>query len=61
MNGSPALAPRRVAIYARVSTFDKGQNPETQLRELRRYAEARGLAVAHELIDICLLYTSRCV
>lgn len=52
MNGRPALAPRRVAIYARVSTFDKGQNPETQLRELRRYAEARGLAVAHELIDI---------
>jgi DNA invertase Pin-like site-specific DNA recombinase len=28
------------AIYARVSTFD--QEPENQLQELRRYAEARG-------------------
>jgi DNA invertase Pin-like site-specific DNA recombinase len=25
----------RVAIYARVSTDDKGQDPENQLRELR--------------------------
>jgi DNA invertase Pin-like site-specific DNA recombinase len=30
----------RAAIYARVSTFD--QEPENQLQELRRYAEARG-------------------
>src|SRR4030095_15631645 len=30
----------RAAVYARVSTFD--QEPENQLRELRRYAEARG-------------------
>ena len=30
----------RAAIYARVSTLD--QEPENQLRELRRYAEARG-------------------
>src|SRR6266699_549321 len=29
----------RAAIYARVSTFD--QEPENQLQELRRYAEAR--------------------
>ena len=29
----------RAAIYARVSTFD--QEPENQLRELRRYCEAR--------------------
>jgi DNA invertase Pin-like site-specific DNA recombinase len=52
MNGKDGSNRRRVAIYARVSTFDKGQNPETQLRELRRYAEARGLEVAHELVDI---------
>jgi DNA invertase Pin-like site-specific DNA recombinase len=52
MNGKDDSNRRRVAIYARVSTFDKGQNPETQLRELRRYAEARGLEVAHELVDI---------
>jgi len=30
----------RSAIYARVSTFD--QEPENQLAEIRRYAEARG-------------------
>ena len=30
----------RAAIYARVSTVD--QEPENQLRELRRYIEARG-------------------
>jgi DNA invertase Pin-like site-specific DNA recombinase len=30
----------RCALYARVSTFD--QEPENQLRELRRYVEARG-------------------
>lgn len=30
----------KTAIYARVSTFD--QEPENQLRELRRYCEARG-------------------
>jgi DNA invertase Pin-like site-specific DNA recombinase len=33
-------APRRAAVYARVSTFD--QEPENQLAELRRYVEARG-------------------
>lgn len=30
----------RVAIYARVSTNDKGQDPENQLRELRAWCEA---------------------
>jgi len=30
---------KRVAIYARVSTFEKGQDPETQLRQLRDYVE----------------------
>lgn len=32
----------RVAFYARVSTDDKEQNPETQLHALRRYCLARG-------------------
>lgn len=32
----------RVAIYARVSTIDKGQDTENQLVELRRYAAVRG-------------------
>ena len=30
---------KRAAIYARVSTVDRGQDPETQLRQLREYAE----------------------
>lgn len=52
MNSKDDSNRRRVAIYARVSTLDKGQNPETQLRELRRYAEARDFRVVHELVDI---------
>jgi DNA invertase Pin-like site-specific DNA recombinase len=32
----------RAALYARVSTNDKGQDPEMQLRELREFAERRG-------------------
>lgn len=32
----------RVALYGRVSTIDKEQNVELQLRDLRRYVEARG-------------------
>src|SRR4051812_31801326 len=38
----------KAAIYARVSTFD--QEPENQLRENRRYAEARGWT-AVEYVD----------
>jgi DNA invertase Pin-like site-specific DNA recombinase len=44
----PPLARQRVAIYARVSTFD--QEPENQLQELRRYVRARGWT-AVELVD----------
>src|SRR5438105_558657 len=38
----------KAAIYARVSTFD--QEPENQLQELRRFAEARGWT-AVEYVD----------
>ena len=38
----------RVAIYARVSTFD--QEPENQLAELRQYVTARGWT-AVEYVD----------
>ena len=41
----------RVAIYARVSTANNGQDPTMQLRELREYAERRGWAVAGEFVD----------
>jgi DNA invertase Pin-like site-specific DNA recombinase len=41
----------RAAIYARVSTTDKGQSPEMQLRDLHQFAEARGWQVAGEYVD----------
>ena len=44
-------ATRRAALYARVSTDDRGQDPETQLRLLREYADRRGFAVAAEFVD----------
>ncbi len=42
---------KRVAIYARVSTFDKGQDPETQLLQIREYAGRRGFDLAVEYVD----------
>lgn len=42
----------RVAIYARVSTADKGQNPEVQLMPLREYCQARGWSIVDEYVDI---------
>ena len=41
----------RVAIYARVSTVNHGQDVSLQTRELRQFAEARGWHVAGEYID----------
>jgi DNA invertase Pin-like site-specific DNA recombinase len=43
--------PLRTAIYARVSTDDKGQDPENQLRELRAWALAKGYPVIEEYVD----------
>jgi DNA invertase Pin-like site-specific DNA recombinase len=40
-----------VAIYARVSTDDKGQDPENQLRELRQWCISAGHTIAHEYVD----------
>lgn len=42
----------KTALYARVSTSDKGQDPEMQLRELREYCERRGWQIAGEYVDI---------
>lgn len=41
----------RVAIYARVSTLDKKQDPETQLRQLREYSERRSYQLIGEFVD----------
>jgi DNA invertase Pin-like site-specific DNA recombinase len=42
---------KRAAIYARVSTVDRGQNPDTQLLPLREYAERRGFPIVAEYVD----------
>jgi DNA invertase Pin-like site-specific DNA recombinase len=41
---------KTVSLYARVST-KHGQDPETQLQQLREYAANRGLTVAAEYVD----------
>jgi DNA invertase Pin-like site-specific DNA recombinase len=41
----------RIAIYARVSTDDKGQDPENQLQQLRQWCANAGHTVVHEYID----------
>ena len=41
----------KVALYARVSTSDKNQDPETQLMALRDYCSAQGWEVVHEYVD----------
>jgi DNA invertase Pin-like site-specific DNA recombinase len=41
----------QVAIYARVSTDDKGQDPENQLRQLRRWCERMGYLIVREYVE----------
>jgi len=41
----------RIAIYARVSTDEKGQDPENQLRALRSWCADAGHTVVHEYVD----------
>ena len=45
------MTTKRVALYARVSTLNHGQDPEVQLRELRAYCERRGFEIADIFID----------
>ena len=40
------------ALYARVSTRDKGQDPEMQLTELREFAAKREWQVVGEFVDV---------
>jgi DNA invertase Pin-like site-specific DNA recombinase len=46
------MKPRRVALYARVSTKGHGQDPLTQLVALREYAGHRGMTVTDEYVDV---------
>lgn len=41
-----------IALYARVSTKNNGQDPETQLIALREYAQARRFEIFSEYIDV---------
>ena len=42
---------KRVAIYARVSTDNKGQDPENQLRQLREWCRHMGHPVVREYVE----------
>lgn len=42
----------RAALYARVSTVNKGQDPEVQTRELREYCKRRDWQIEGEYIDV---------
>jgi DNA invertase Pin-like site-specific DNA recombinase len=41
----------KVALYARVSTKDRGQDTENQLVQLREFAASQGWAVYREFVD----------
>jgi DNA invertase Pin-like site-specific DNA recombinase len=41
----------RVVIYCRVSTKDKGQDVENQLRQLREFCSKQGWMIAREYVD----------
>jgi DNA invertase Pin-like site-specific DNA recombinase len=41
----------RAALYARVSTRDKGQDTENQLSQLREFAKTQGWTIVHEYVD----------
>ena len=41
----------RVAVYVRVSTSDKDQNPATQLLPLREFCQVQGWEVVGEFVD----------
>ena len=43
--------PKTAVLYARVSTKDKGQDTENQLRQLREFCTSQGWTVCREYID----------
>lgn len=51
MTGTNGKIISSVALYARVSTLDKGQDPEMQLRELRDYCKRQGWTIHAEYTD----------
>jgi DNA invertase Pin-like site-specific DNA recombinase len=51
MAGDLQTPAKRAALYARVSTLDKGQNPETQLSAMRDFAALRGFDIVDDYVD----------
>jgi DNA invertase Pin-like site-specific DNA recombinase len=49
--GVAKLPSNRAAIYARVSTEDKGQTPDNQLLQLRAWCERMGYPVVCEYVE----------
>ena len=50
-NGLAKLPANRVAVYARVSTEDKGQTPDNQLLQLRAWCERMGYPITREYVE----------
>src|SRR6266567_2509146 len=50
-SGREERTTKRVALYARVSTLNHGQDPEVQLRELREFCQRRRFEIAVEYVD----------
>jgi len=42
----------KIALYARISTRDKGQDTENQLSQLRDFCDRSGWQVVHEYVDM---------
>jgi DNA invertase Pin-like site-specific DNA recombinase len=49
----------RLGLYARISTKNNGQDPETQLVALRGYATARGFEIYQGYVDVGIFGASR--
>jgi len=45
------MSTMKVAIYCRVSTKDKGQDVENQLRQLREFCAKQDYPIVHEYVD----------
>ena len=41
----------RAALYARVSTVDKGQDPDLQLTPIKAYCKQRGWRIVNQYVD----------
>jgi DNA invertase Pin-like site-specific DNA recombinase len=45
------MKPKRIVLYARVSTKDRGQDTENQLSQLREFCGKQDWTVTHEYVD----------